>query len=125
MQRWSLDIRPPGTVHSWGGSSHQPEGLVHGNFELPLEDNLLWVYEGMTRYLGDFVVRGRAGFGSPEFMRDYLAFVAAQRRLRLAGRAWHALLDTAIADAAVPAKPCRTNGRRSIAKQTTYMPKAR
>jgi predicted metalloprotease with PDZ domain len=69
MQRWA-SVFAHEYVHSWNGKYRRPEGLVHSNFQQPLEDNLLWVYEGMTRYLGDFVLRGRAGFGSPEFMRD-------------------------------------------------------
>jgi len=96
MQRWA-SVFAHEYVHSWNGKYRRPEGLVHGNFQQPLEDNLLWVYEGMTRYLGDFVLRGRAGFGSPEFMRDYLAFVAAQQERLRPGRAWRPLLDTAVA----------------------------
>ena len=96
MQRWA-SVFAHEYVHSWNGKYRRPEGLVHSNFQQPLEDNLLWVYEGMTRYLGDFVLRGRAGFGSPEFMRDYLAFVAAQQDRLRPGRAWRPLLDTAVA----------------------------
>jgi len=95
MQRWA-SIFAHEYVHSWNGKYRRPEGLVRGNFQQPLEDNLLWVYEGMTRYLGDFVVRGRAGFGSPEFMRDYLAFIAAQQDRLRPGRAWRPVLDTAV-----------------------------
>ena len=95
MQRWA-SVFAHEYVHSWNGKYRRPEGLVHSNFEQPLEDNLLWVYEGMTRYLGDFVLRGRAGFGSAEFMHDYLAFVAAQQERLRPGRAWRPLLDTAV-----------------------------
>jgi len=95
MQRWA-SVFAHEYVHSWNGKYRRPEGLVRSNFQQPLEDNLLWVYEGMTRYLGDFVLRGRAGFGSPEFMRDYLAFVAAQQDRLRPGRAWRTVLDTAV-----------------------------
>jgi len=96
MQRWA-SVFAHEYVHSWNGKYRRPEGLVRSNFQQPLDDNLLWVYEGMTRYLGDFVLRGRAGFGSTEFMRDYLAFVAAQQERLRPGRAWRPLLDTAVA----------------------------
>ena len=95
MQRWS-SIFAHEYVHSWNGKYRRPEGLVRANFQEPLADNLLWVYEGMTRYLGDFVLRGRAGFGSPEFMRDYLAYVAASMERLRPGRNWRPLADTAV-----------------------------
>ena len=95
MQRWA-SVFAHEYVHSWNGKYRRPEGLARGNFQQPLDDSLLWVYEGMTRYLGDFVLRGRAGFGSPEFMRDYLAFVAAQQERLRPGRAWRPLVDTAV-----------------------------
>lgn len=99
MQRWA-SVFVHEYVHSWNGKYRRPEGLVRRNFQEPLSDELLWVYEGMTRYLGDVVLRSRAGLGTPQFMRDYVAFIAAtQDRLR-PGRAWRPLADTA---AGVPA----------------------
>ncbi|HEY2396860.1 MAG TPA: hypothetical protein VGH81_12920 [Rudaea sp.] len=95
MERWA-SIFAHEYVHSWNGKYRRPDGLTRGNFQEPLEDNLLWVYEGMTRYLGDFVLRGRAGFGTPEFMREYLAFIAAQQDRLRPGRAWRSLADTAV-----------------------------
>ncbi len=95
LERWA-SIFAHEYVHSWNGKYRRPEGLVRSNFQEPLVDDLLWIYEGMTRYLGDFVLRGRAGFGSPEFMRDYLAFIAAQQERLRPGRAWRPLADTAV-----------------------------
>jgi predicted metalloprotease with PDZ domain len=95
MQRWA-SIFAHEYTHSWNGKYRRPEGLVRSDFQQPLADNLLWVYEGMTRYLGDFVLRGRAGFGSPEFMREYLATIAAQMERLRPGRAWRPLADTAV-----------------------------
>jgi predicted metalloprotease with PDZ domain len=111
MQQWA-SVFAHEYVHSWNGKYRRPEGLTHGNFQQPLEDNLLWVYEGMTRYLGDFVVRGRAGFGSAEFMRDYLAFVAAQQERLRPGRAWRPLLDTAVGVPAYGEAPEQWAGER-------------
>ena len=111
MQQWA-SVFAHEYVHSWNGKYRRPAGLTHGNFQQPLEDNLLWVYEGMTRYLGDFVVRGRAGFGSPEFMRDYLAFVAAQQERLRPGRAWRPLLDTAVGVPAYGEAPDQWVGER-------------
>lgn len=111
MQRWA-SIFPHEYVHSWNGKYRRPEGLVHANFQEPLQDNLLWVYEGMTRYLGDVVLRGRSGFGSADFMRDYVAFLAAtQERLR-PGRAWRPLSDTAVGVPAFSDAPNEWTGER-------------
>lgn len=111
MQRWAA-VFPHEYVHSWNGKYRRPEGLVRSNFQQPLADDLLWVYEGMTRYLGDFVLRGRAGFGSPEFMRDYLAFVAAQMERLRPGRAWRPLADTAVGVPAYGNAPYAWTGER-------------
>jgi len=111
MQRWA-SIFAHEYVHSWNGKYRRPDGLTRSNFQEPLEDDLLWVYEGMTRYLGDFVLRGRAGFGSPEFMREYLAFIAAQQDRLRPGRAWRPLADTAVGVPAFGDAPDEWSGER-------------
>jgi predicted metalloprotease with PDZ domain len=95
LERWA-SVFAHEYVHSWNGKYRRPEGLVRSNFNQPLSDELLWVYEGMTRYLGDVVVRGRARFGSPEFVREYLAFIAGQLEYLRPGRSWRSLADTAV-----------------------------
>jgi len=114
MQRWA-SVLAHEYVHSWNGKYRRPDGLVRSNFQQPLSDELLWVYEGMTRYLGDFVLRGRAGFGTPEFMRDYLAFVAATMERLRPGRSWRSLADTATGVPALGAAPSEwTSQRRGL-----------
>src|SRR5206468_10467539 len=58
---------------------------------------LLWVYEGMTRYLGNFVLPSRSGIFTPEYTRDYVAFVSANLDRNRTGRNWRPLSDTAVA----------------------------
>jgi len=111
MQRWS-SIFAHEYVHSWNGKYRRPDGLVRSNFQAPLVDDLLWSYEGMTRYLGDVVLRGRSGFGTPEFMREYLAFVAAQMEHMRPGRAWRPLADTAVGVPAFGDAPGEWSGER-------------
>ncbi|MBM7092849.1 hypothetical protein JTP67_30975, partial [Streptomyces sp. S12] len=62
-------------THAWNGKFRRPAGLVAGNFNQPLRDSLLWVYEGQTQYWG-FVLAARSGLWKPEFARDALALVA-------------------------------------------------
>ncbi len=52
-------------VHSWNGKYRRPAGLATRNYQEPMVDDLLWVYEGMTRYLGDLVLRTRSGLPPP------------------------------------------------------------
>jgi predicted metalloprotease with PDZ domain len=55
--------------------------------------DLLWVYEGLTEYLGD-VLTARSGLWTPEEYREALAMTAAALDHR-AGRTWRSLEDTA------------------------------
>lgn len=90
-------VLPHEYVHSWNGKHRRPAGLATRNGHEPLVDDLLWVYEGMTRYLGDLVLRGRSGLRTPAQQREYLAWVAAVMDRARPGRAWRTVGDTATA----------------------------
>ena len=87
-------------VHSWNGKYRRPLGLATRNYQEPMVDDLLWVYEGTTRYLGDLVLRTRSGLVTPEQARAYLAWVASRLDVDRPGRAWRSLGDTATAQPA-------------------------
>ncbi|HTY40987.1 MAG TPA: PDZ domain-containing protein [Thermoanaerobaculia bacterium] len=83
-------------VHSWNGKYRRPVGLVSGvsaDYQPPVDSRLLWVYEGLTEYLGD-VLGARSGLRTPELYRENIALYAAQMDAQ-AGRAWRPLEDTA------------------------------
>lgn len=82
-------------THSWNGKYRRPEGLYQPDFAIPQRGEMLWVYEGMTQYLGT-VLAARAGFESQAQYRDLLAITAAQLDYR-SGREWRSTEDTAIA----------------------------
>jgi len=82
-------------VHSWNGKYRRPDGLASRDYEEPMKGDLLWVYEGLTEYLG-WVLTARSGLISPESNRQFLAMTAASLDHR-AGREWRSLADTAIA----------------------------
>ncbi len=90
-----LRILPHEYVHSWNGKYRRPTGLVTGGYERPMDAELLWIYEGLTRYLGDVVLSTRAGIRAPEATRDYLAWMASQLGDARPGRSWRPLVDTA------------------------------
>ena len=80
-------------VHSWNGKYRRPADLSTPDYQKPMQDDLLWVYEGLTSYLGD-VLSGRSGIRTPEQYRDELAAIAADLDHR-PGRTWRNLQDTA------------------------------
>ena len=80
-------------VHSWNGKYRRPADLATSGFEKPMQTDLLWVYEGLTSYLGD-VLTARSGERTTELARDNLAQIAADIDHR-SGRVWRDLQDTA------------------------------
>ncbi len=80
-------------VHSWNGKYRRPADLATSDYEKPMQTDLLWVYEGLTEYLGE-ILTGRMGQRTPEEFRDALANTAAELD-HTPGRAWRNLQDTA------------------------------
>jgi predicted metalloprotease with PDZ domain len=88
-------LLPHEFTHSWNGKYRRPAGLYTTNFQQPMKGNLLWVYEGMTQYLGD-VLAARSGIWTPADFRSKVAATAAFLDHR-PGRTWRDLEDTAVA----------------------------
>jgi predicted metalloprotease with PDZ domain len=79
-------------THSWNGKFRRPSDLWTPNFNVPMQDDLLWVYEGMTEYYG-YVLTARSGLRTPAQTRDLLARTAANFDAS-PGRTWRPLVDT-------------------------------
>ncbi len=94
-QRSQAGLLPHEMAHSWNGKYRRPADLAPGSFEEPMKGELLWVYEGLTEYLG-WILTARSGLLSPEDYRDSLALVAAEMDAQK-GREWRPLVDTAVA----------------------------
>jgi predicted metalloprotease with PDZ domain len=86
-------LLPHEYVHSWNGKFRRPAGLATPDFSVPMHGELLWVYEGLTEYLGD-VLTARSGIWTADQYREHLAAIAASLDHR-PGRAWRDLQDTA------------------------------
>jgi predicted metalloprotease with PDZ domain len=82
-------------VHSWNGKYRRPDGLVTPDFQAPMRGDLLWVYEGLTQYLGQ-VLTARSGLWPAERYRDRLAQSVAYYSIQ-PGRGWRPMADTAVA----------------------------
>ena len=81
-------------VHSWNGKFRRPADLSTPEYETPMQTDLLWVYEGLTDFLGPLLA-ARSGLWTPEQYRDNLASIAAQLGPGRPGRTWRPLQDTA------------------------------
>jgi predicted metalloprotease with PDZ domain len=92
-RKLSAGLLPHEYAHSWNGKYRRPADLATPDYQQPMQDDLLWVYEGLTNYLG-FVLTARSGLLSPNQDRDDLALTASQLD-HLAGRQWRNLQDTA------------------------------
>ena len=92
-------LLPHEFVHSWNGKYRRPSGLISGGrdggYDTPMKGDLLWVYEGLTNYLGE-ILAPRSGLWSPDDYRDSLAETAAELDHKY-GRTWRPLEDTAVA----------------------------
>ena len=93
-RRRSAGLLPHEYVHSWNGKYRRPDGLATPDYEAPMKGELLWVYEGLTEYLGD-VLTARSGLWSDADYRDSLAGTAAEMA-HTSGRQWRNLQDTAV-----------------------------
>ncbi len=108
-------LLPHEFTHSWNGKFRRPRGLVDaeghdGGYDSPMKGDLLWVYEGLTEYMGE-VLTPRSALWTPEQYRDYLAITAAQLDNEY-GRRWRPLEDTAVAAQLLYSAPDDYNGYR-------------
>ncbi len=87
------DLLPHEFNHSWNGKYRRGADLTTANFNVPMGDSLLWLYEGQTQFWGQ-VLAARSGLWSVDQTRDMLANVAATYDRGRPGLAWRNLQDT-------------------------------
>lgn len=92
-RKMDASLLPHEYVHSWNGKYRRPADLTTPDYQQPMLDDLLWVYEGLTNYLGT-VLTARSGLLTQQQARDDLALTAAALD-HTPGRAWRNLQDTA------------------------------
>jgi predicted metalloprotease with PDZ domain len=107
------DLLPHEFTHSWNGKYRRPAGMATPDYATPMKDDLLWVYEGLTEYLG-YVLATRSGALSPEHYREFIALSAAFVDSN-SGRAWRSMGDTAVAAPTLSdGGPAWANWRRGL-----------
>lgn len=86
-------LLPHEMTHSWNGKYRRPKGLATPDYQQPMEGDLLWVYEGLTQYLGE-ILTARSGLWTKQQFLDEAAETAATLN-HTPGRSWRPLQDTA------------------------------
>jgi predicted metalloprotease with PDZ domain len=86
------DLLPHEYTHSWNGKFRRGADLWTANYDVPMRDSLLWLYEGQTQYWG-YVLAARSGLWTKQQALDSLALTAALYDARI-GREWRAMVDT-------------------------------
>jgi predicted metalloprotease with PDZ domain len=94
-RRAEANLLPHEYVHSWNGKYRRPAGIATPDYQIPMQDEMLWVYEGLTEYLGD-VLATRSGLLTTQEFREEFARIAAAMDSHSA-REWRSLQDTTIA----------------------------
>lgn len=86
------NLLPHEYAHSWNGKYRRGADLYTPDFNTPMRNSLLWVYEGQTQYWG-YLLQARSGLVSPDDTLAAFAMIAAQLDNR-PGRRWRPLIDT-------------------------------
>jgi len=100
-------------VHSWNGKFRRPADLTVPYYESPMKTDLLWVYEGLTDFLGPMLA-ARSGLWTPDQYHEYLASIATALGPGRPGRTWRSLLDTAAGEPGIHMARGWFNWRRGV-----------
>ncbi len=90
---WDHNVVSHELVHSWNGKFRRPEGLWTPDYRTPMQDDLLWVYEGQTQFWG-WILAARSGLQQKDTILGTIANAVANYAEGQPGRAWRAVQDT-------------------------------
>ena len=89
---WDRNVLSHELSHSWVGKFRRPARLWTPDYRQPMQNNLLWVYEGQNQFWG-IVHAARSGLQSKEVALGMLA-ASAGLYSNLPGRSWRSVEDT-------------------------------
>ncbi|WP_206238137.1 M61 family metallopeptidase [Novosphingobium terrae] len=89
---WARNVIPHEISHSWDGKFRRSAKLWTPDYRQPMQDNLLWVYEGQNQFWG-LVLAARSGVQSKESVLGEFAAYAGNFTYE-AGREWRSVEDT-------------------------------
>ncbi|HWJ59071.1 MAG TPA: peptidase M61 [Sphingomicrobium sp.] len=87
------NLLPHEFSHSWDGKFRRAADLWTPDYRTPMQDSMLWVYEGQTQFWG-YVLGARSGMLSKQDTLDAIAATAAAYSTGTPGRVWRPLIDT-------------------------------
>ena len=90
---WDHNVVSHELVHSWNGKFRRPSDLWTPDYRTPMQDTLLWVYEGQTQFWG-WVLAARSGLQKKQTFLDAFATYAANYAEGQPGRAYRSVEDT-------------------------------
>ena len=90
---WDHNVIPHEFVHSWNGKYRRPADLWTPDYRTPMQDSLLWVYEGQTQFWG-WILAARSGVQNKDTVLAMFAAAAANYSEGQPGRAWRSVEDT-------------------------------
>lgn len=89
---WNRNVVAHEIAHSWNGKYRRPEALWTPDYRQPMQDNLLWMYEGQDQFWG-WVLAARSGLQPKDIVLGALANSAGYYSVQ-AGREWRSVEDT-------------------------------
>ncbi|MDE1915859.1 MAG: M61 family metallopeptidase [Sphingomonadales bacterium] len=89
---WARNVIPHEISHSWDGKFRRPAKLWTPDYRQPMQDNLLWVYEGQNQFWG-LILAARSGVQSKENVLGQFASYAGMFTYE-PGREWRSVEDT-------------------------------
>lgn len=95
LKGWSRLLIPHEYLHAWCGKYRRPSEMATADFHTAKGTDLLWVYEGLTQYLGE-LIEARCGLMNKDEFRHRLA-VELRNATHQHNRQWRSLADTAAA----------------------------
>ncbi|WP_246449518.1 M61 family metallopeptidase [Novosphingopyxis iocasae] len=90
---WDHNVVSHELVHSWNGKFRRPADLWTPDYRTPMQDTLLWMYEGQTQFWG-WVLAARSGLQTKQTFLDAFATYAANYSEGQPGRAYRSVEDT-------------------------------
>ena len=101
---WDRNVIPHELVHAWNGKYRRPARMATPDYRMPMQGDLLWVYEGQTHFWG-WVLAARSGVQSKDIVLGMIAQAAGQFAVATPGRAWRPVADTTRDPVAAARKP--------------------
>ncbi len=89
---WDRNVIAHELAHAWNGKYRRPAKLWTPDYHTPMQDDLLWVYEGQTQFWG-WVLSARSGTQPKDIVLGMIA-EAAGDAAESPGRIWRSLHDT-------------------------------